>query len=599
MAKRTTKRKRKLRITIITVSISVLALVFIGIFISTTRKDYIPGEKIDGITSELTRYLPDGHPKNTFVDVTGEAGIDFRHFSGDRTAQLPEDMGSGVAWGDFDNDGWQDVFIANFSGPLDTPKEELLKSASTSKLYRNNRNGTFEDVSQNAGLALAAYANACAWGDYNNDGKLDLFVSTYGKNFLFKNNGDGTFDDVSRQTGIDAYDNYWTGVSWADFDLDGHLDIYVCGYVDYQPLSSHGTTLQYNAEVPAGINPSSFKPIGNLLFHNNGNGTFSEIAEKAGVKNENGRSLAGAWCDFDEDGFPDLYVANDVSDNALFRNKGDGTFEDVSYNSFVADYRGAMGIATGDWDNDGDMDMFVTHWIAQENALYNNLLSQINTRDIAANNRLKFMDEADRYGVGQIALAYIGFGTFFFDFNNDTRLDIFIANGSTFQQRENPKKLNPMKDQLLWNRGGKDGFYDVSAISGNYFNQAFTGRGAAYADYDNDGDLDLLVVNHNGPAILLRNDGGDESMHWIQLKLERNDKNKFAIGARIRVVAGEVTQVRKVDSQASYFSQNSLIQHFGLGNSNMVDTLQIVWPGGKMQSHYKLNANQIITITEQ
>jgi len=199
--------------------------------------------------------------------------------------------------------------------------------------------------------------------------------------------------------------------------------------------------LQYNAEVPTSINPSSFKPIGNLLFHNNGNGTFSEVATKAGVVNKNGRSLAAAWCDFDDDGLPDLYVANDVSDNALFRNNGDGTFEDVSYTSFVADYRGAMGIGTGDWDNDADFDMFITHWIAQENALYSNLMSQLNTKDISAGNRIKFMDEADRYGLGQIALEFIGFGTFFFDYNNDTKLDIFIANGSTFQKRDNPKKL--------------------------------------------------------------------------------------------------------------------------------------------------------------
>lgn len=598
MAKRKTKRKKRLYLAIISGSIFIGMLLVFFIYKSNKKKTYIPGEKIEGLTSDLARDLPENYPKVTFSDVTKEAGIEFNHFSGERTTQLPEDMGSGIAWGDYDNDGWQDFFISNFSGPLDLSEEELQNSTAHSQLYHNNHDGTFTEVSAMAGVDLRAWANACAWGDYDNDGRLDLFVSSYGRNFLYHNKGNGTFEEVGAKTGIGKFENYWAGVAWGDYDLDGNLDIYVCGYVDYQPSANKSTALQYKAEVPTSINPSSFKPIRNLLFHNNGNGTFKEVAEKAGVINENGRSLSAAWCDFDDDGFPDLYVANDVSDNALYRNNGDGTFEDVSYNSFVADYRGAMGIGTGDWDNDTDVDMFITHWMAQENALYSNLMAQLNTKDISSNNRIKFMDEADRYGLGQIALEFIGFGTFFFDYNNDTKLDIFIANGSTFQKRDNPTELIPMKDQLLWNRGPKEGFFNVSPVSGEYFNEAHVGRGAAYADYDNDGDLDVLVVNNIGPAKLLRNEGGNKQ-NWIQLKLEKNKKNKFGPGTKIRLVSGQIIQVRQVGSQGSYFSQNSLIQHFGLGEHTLVDTLEITWPGGKKQILYQLASNQLITLTEE
>ncbi len=598
MSKKVSKRKRRLTIAIISGFVFIIILFVIFFYKANTKKTYIPGEEIEGLTSELARDIPGDYPRVTFSDVTAEAGIHFDHFMGVRTTQLPEDMGSGLAWGDYDNDGWQDLFIANFSGPVDMKEEELKASDAHSQLYRNNRDGTFTEVSARAGLDLRAWANACAWGDYDNDGWLDLFVSGYGKNFLFHNKGDGTFEEVSHRAGISGFENYWAGVAWGDYDLDGNLDIYVCGYVDYQPSESHGVTLQYNAQVPTAINPSSFKPIRNLLFRNNGDGTFTELAGKAGVANDSGRSLEASWTDFDNDGYPDLYVANDVSDNALFRNKGDGTFEDISYLSFVADYRGAMGIGTGDWDNDADMDMFITHWMAQENALYSNLMSQINTNDIAANNRIKFMDEADRYGLGQVALQYIGFGTFFFDYNNDTKLDIFIANGSTFQKRDNPKELIPMKDLLFWNYNSQKGFYNVSGVSGDYFNKAFVGRGAAYADYDNDGDLDICIVNNLGPAKLLRNDGGNKQ-NWIEIKLRGKGKNKFGYGTKIRLVSGQTGQMRQVVSQGSYFSQNSIVQHFGLGGQNIVDTLEIIWPGGRKQYMYQLPSNQIITVTEE
>ncbi len=579
---------------------SIVALATVGVILVikwNSREVYTPGQEIKGLTSELTRGLPDNFPRVTFSDITEQAGIRFNHFSGQRTIQLPEDMGSGLAWGDYDNDGFEDVFIANFSGNIELPTEQLSNSAATSQLYHNNQDGTFTEVSTLAGLALRKWANGCAWGDYDSDGFLDLAVSCYGKNMLFHNNADGTFSDVSEKSGMGLLDGFWTGISWGDFNLDGNIDLYVCGYVNYQKSVNLGVSLQYNAEVPASINPSSFKPIKNLLFKNNGNGTFAEIAEKAGVANEAGRSLAAVWCDFDNDGLPDIYVANDVSDNAMYRNKGNGTFEDVSYNSFTADYRGAMGIGVGDWDNDGDFDMFITHWMAQENALYTNMMAQLNTKNISDGNRLKFMDEADRYGLGQIALEYIGFGTFFFDYNNDGFLDIFTTNGSTFQKRDNTQELIPMKDFLFWNSGIGEGLYNTAPASGDYFSKEYVGRGAAYADYDRDGDLDVMVANNLGPAILLLNDGGNLNS-WLAVKLRSKKKNTHGIGATITVVSGDRRQYRQVGSQGSYLSQSSLTEYFGLDKSMSADSVIVKWPGGAKQIMTGITSNQILLIEE-
>ncbi|MFQ5932966.1 MAG: CRTAC1 family protein, partial [Nitrospiraceae bacterium] len=324
---------------------------------------------------------------------------------------------------------------------------------------------------------------------------------------------------------------------------------------------------------------------------------FSEVAEVAGVLNEQGKSLEAAWSDLDEDGWPDLYVANDVSDNVLFHNLGNGRFIDVSHAARVADYRGAMGLALGDWDGDEDMDIVITHWIAQENALYSNLRSQLAFRATPGPPPLRFMDEADRYGLGQIALDYIGWGTSFIDYDNDGRLDLFVVNGSTFQQRDNPRLLVPMIDQLFWNRGADEGFYDVSAVSGEYFKREYVGRGAAFADYDNDGDVDVFVVNNGGPGVLLRNNGGNRN-RWLKVRLEGRQSNRYAIGARLRLVIEKTVQVREVGTQSSYLSQNSLVEHFGLGSHAEADTLEVIWPSGVRDVLSRVAAGQTVRIVE-
>lgn len=576
-------------------------LIFIILLIifwpSGSNETYVPGQEIEGLTSDLKRSIPDVKPKVQFQNVSTLAGLKFRHFYGERTSQLPEDMGSGAAWADYDNDGWEDLFVANEAGPLSMEPGDIEHSPAHSALFHNNGDGTFSEVSELAGVNLRTMAIAAAWGDYDNDGWPDLIVTNYGENNIFHNNGDGTFTDVSVQAGISGENGFWAGASWGDFDRDGNLDLYVCGYVKYvQPKISESKS-QYNVEVPVSINPSSFSAERNLLYRNNGNGTFTEIGKAAKVDGGNGKSLSAVWCDFDEDGWPDLYVANDVSDNVLFRNIEGLAFEEISRSAFVADYRGAMGIGIGDWDNDEDMDMFVTHWMAQENALYSNLLSQLNNSATKAIGQTRFMDEADRFGLGQIALDFIGFGTVFLDYDNDGLLDLFIANGSTFQQEDNPKLLIPMKDQLFWNKGADEGFFDISSVSGDYFNQEFGGRGVASADYDNDGDVDLFIVNNDGPGILLNNDGGNIN-NWAKVHLIGTTSNKLAIGAKIRMVAGDLIQIRQVGAQGSYCSQNSLKEIFGLGDRTQIDTLQITWPLGLRQSLYNLPANELIQITE-
>jgi tetratricopeptide (TPR) repeat protein len=586
---RRTRRHRRLAIT------AALALGFIAVtaVVAVTalrpRADYRPGGKVEGLTSDLTRSLPPDYPRVTFTDVTQTAGITFRHFWGTRSSQIPEDMGSGAAWGDYDNDGWPDLFLVNIAGPITLSADSLQQSPAHCALYHNNRDGTFTDVSEQAGVALRIVGMGAEWGDYDNDGRLDLAVSAYGENVLFHNNGDGTFANRTREAGLGGRSGFWSGVAWGDYDRDGYLDLYVAGYVRYRrPQITAAASRGYeDIENPASINPNVFPPERNMLYHNNRNGTFTEVAAAAGVTGERGKSLEAAWSDFDNDGWPDLYVANDVSDNQLFRNLHNGKFADVSPEAHVADYRSAMGLAIGDWDGDQRLDMFITHWIAQENALYEH----------RGDKPLEFQDIADRVGLGQIALDFVGWGTFFFDYDNDGKLDLFVSNGHTFQRRDAPEQLAPETAQLFWNRGPANGFFEVGAASGEYFRIPHVGRGAAFADYDNDGDLDVVVVNHSGAPALLRNDGGNRG-HWLDIRLEGRRSNRNAIGARIRVVAGRAVSIREVGAQASYLSQNDLTEHVGLGPVTEVDSLIVTWPSGLRQAMGNVAAGQTVHIVE-
>jgi hypothetical protein len=485
-----------------------------------------------------------------------------------------------------------------------------------------------------AGVGYRGCGQGAAWGDYDNDGFLDLFVTNYGENVLYHNERDGMFTDVSGRVGIAGVKGFWTGVSWGDYDRDGYLDLYVCGYVQYRydPADVRTKTQQYTSLVPASLNPSTYKPERNLLYHNNRDGTFTEVAQRAGVDNLAGRSLSASWGDFDGDGWPDLYVANDVSDNVMYRNRGDGTFEDISHAAWVADYRGAMGLAVGDWDGDEDVDIFITHWIAQENALYSSMKADYARTGVKSGVPMRFMDVADQFGLGQVALDYIGWGTAFLDYDNDGRLDLFVVNGSTFQQDDDPSLLAPMRPLLFWNKGPQEGFFEVGLVSGEVFQREVVGRGLAVGDYDNDGDPDAFIVVNGGQAMLLRNEGGGN--HWLKVRLvggmgqeKKNGRtgerangrgktaslshsptlplshsvlsNRFGLGAKLRVVIGEKGYIREVGAGSSYCSQNAVGEElFGLGKAERVNALEIVWPGGMTQRLTDLTANQTVVVKE-
>jgi enediyne biosynthesis protein E4 len=594
---KTTRRKRRI---ILYGAISLAGLLLGAVLILVARptaEPYVPGGKIEGITNVLDRGATAFDTGVRFVEVTEQAGIDFIHFYGHRSVQLPEDMGSGVAWGDYNNDGFIDLYICNMAGPLTMSEEQMQSSPAFSRLYRNNGDGTFTDVTGETGSGVRGWGMAAAWADFDGDGDLDLLVTRYGTNVLLRND-DGIFTDVSQTSGIASLPGFWAGASWADYDGDGYLDLYICGYVQYRynPLDEGKASLQYQASIPFTLNPSSYAPERNLLYRNNRNGTFTELAQEAGVDNPTGRSLVAAWCDFDDDGWPDLYVANDISDNVMYRNLGDGTFQDVSHSAWVADYRGAMGLAVADWDGDTDQDIFVSHWIAQENAFYSNLLYVFGDTSKKGTN-IRFMDVADQVGLGQIGLDFIGWGTFFFDYDNDGLPDLFLANGSTFQQAEDQRLLVGMQDQLFLNRGEEEGFFEIGQVSGDFFSQSHVGRGAAFADYDNDGDLDMVVLNHGGRVVLLRNEGGNEQ-NWLRIRLRGAGGNTAGIGARIEVIVRGDKQVQIVGAQPSYLSQNMIDAHFGLGRETLAEKIRVVFPGGKESLLENVPANQVLTVTE-
>ena len=556
---------------------------------------YDPQGSAEGITSGLDRRLPADRPPVTFEDVAETAGVRFRHFAGERSTQLPEDMGSGAAWGDYDDDGDDDLLLVNCAGALTMDAASRDASPAHSRLYRND-GGVFADVTADAGTALRGVCGmGAAWADFDADGRLDLVVTSYPAVHLLRQESPGRFEDVCAASGLSKLEGFWTGASWGDYDRDGDLDLYVCGYVQYRFDSADGrrVTQQFQAEVPFTLNPSSYKPERNLLLRNDGRGRFTDVARRAGVDNLTGRSLAASWADFDGDGWLDLYVANDVSDNALFLNRRGGTFEDASHSAWVADHRGAMGLAVGDWDGDRDLDIFVTHWIAQENALFNNLRQVYGSTSAG---KLTFMDVADQFGLGQSSLPFVKWGTSFFDYDNDGKPDLFVATGSTFQDPKEPRRLIASHPLLYWSKGDPEGFFELSEASGDALRRDAVGRGAAFADYDGDGGVDIAVVNHQGPAWLLRN-GGVHGRHWLKVRA-RGRKDVSGLGAVVVVEASGAAQMQQIGSQPSYLSQNSAAAHFGLGSADQVERLRVTFVSGRTVELGRLPVDQVVTVHE-
>ncbi|MDE0317146.1 MAG: CRTAC1 family protein [Candidatus Poribacteria bacterium] len=544
----------------------------------------------------------------TFVDVTHEVGIRFQHSKGVRSSLLPEDMGSGAGFADIDNDGDLDLYIVNIPGPFSEtpskPSSHLKKTAITSAnvLYRNNGDGTFTDITDTAKVGDTGYGMGCVFADFNGDGNVDLYVTNYGENVLYQNNGNGTFTDVTKIAGVGC--PLWsTGTAFADYDGDNDLDLYVCNYVKYDLKKfeqQKEESLQSGKFVPNALNPTAFEPQDNVFYRNNGDGTFTDITDEAGVAAPGGRSMQAIFSDFDNDNDMDLYVANDTSENDIFRNEGNGTFTDVSADSWAADFRGSMGLAAGDYDADGDIDLFISHWIDQEYVLYSNLLQENEAIENSNPKRIRFVDEAYSAMLAEVTLKEIGWGTSLFDYDNDGDLDIFVANGSTFQKLDQPEVLIPQHNQLFRNEG--DGtFSDVSKSTGITNLPARVSRGTAFGDYDNDGDVDIFIANNYDRPTLLRNNANDlsNSNNWLHVKLVGENPNRNAVGAKIQLKTANSTQIREIYAGESYMSANSFIAEFGLGKTTQVQMLQITWTNGKIQTLQNVSVNQMMQVTQK
>ena len=540
------------------------------------------------IVLTLNAFVISSHAQTTvqFVDVTEAAGITFKHINGEsgRLYYL-ETMGAGAAFLDYDNDDDLDLYIVN-SAPLlgfvtDTPP--------TNSLYRNDGDQGFTDVTAEAGVGHLGYGMGCGTADYDNDGDPDLYVTNFGENVLYRNNADGTFTDVTGHAGVGDGDRWSSSCAFVDYDHDSDLDLYVVNYLDYD-IVEDGEWYDTNGRRIYS-NPRIYKGVSDTLYRNNGDGTFTDVTQRAGVYNDTGKGLGVTCGDYDNDGRMDIYVANDTTPNFLYRNMGDGTFTDlgvvagVAYNEEgVAE--GGMGVDFGDYNNDGSLDIFVTNFSRETNTLYRN-----NSNGI-------FADVTYMAHLGDSTFLKLGFGTKFFDADNDGDLDLFVANGHVYSTVESQSDTieYAQADQLLLNMEGFS-FRDVSHECGTYFSIKGVSRGAAFGDYDNDGDTDIFVVNLNQKAVLLRNDGGNGN-NWLKIKIIGVKSNRDGIGARIRVVTRSHTQIREVQAGSSYLSGHDLRLIFGLGADTEAREVTITWPSGLEQTLTAVEANQFLVVTE-
>jgi hypothetical protein len=519
-----------------------------------------------------------------FVDVTEQSGIAFTHVSSPEKRYIVESMSGGVALIDFDNDGLLDVYLVN------SLTVDLVKSngKTRSSLYRNNGDGTFTDVAEKAGVAHVGWGMGAAVGDYNNDGHDDLYVTCVGPDRLFKNAGDGTFADVTQAAGVG--DPRWSaGAAFVDYDSDGHLDLFVANYIEFNfdrlPEFGKEKTCQYKG-VPVQCGPRGLPGAGDTLYRNNGDGTFSDVSQKAGVSDPNKYYGLGVICsDFDEDGLVDIFVANDSTPNFLYRNNGDGTFKDVGFTSATAvnengSEQGSMGVTVGDYDHDGKLDLFVTNFADEYNTLYRN------------GGRGSFADVSYPARVAAPSLVSVGWGTKFFDYDNDGWVDLFVANGHVYPQLPNYKQRN------LVHRNNRDGtFADTSAQLGPSFAEQRVGRGVAFGDLDNDGDVDLVINNLDGSPQVLRNDGGNAN-NCVLVETVGVKSNRNGVGARVKVVSGDLTQVDEVRSGDSYISQSDLRLHFGLEKRGKVDLIEVRWPSGAVDTITGAGVNKLLVVKE-
>ncbi len=540
---------------------------------------------------------PDSASPVTFVDVGREAGLNVSNVWGGvkHKNYIIEAKGSGLAFFDYDQDGWLDIYLTN---GLRLPNEEPYPDGKTptQHLFKNNRDGTFTDVTEKSGLGLTGWGTEVCVGDYDNDGWDDLFCGYWGHNVLWHNNGDGTFTDVTKKAGLWEDRIRWgSGCTWLDYDRDGFLDLFVCNYIDLDlkkvPIPGQTAYCQWKG-VPVMCGPRGLPGGYNILYHNNGNGTFTDVSEKAGILKPGRRyAITGVSYDFDNDGWPDIYVAVDSEPSILYHNKHNGTFEDIAvmagcaYNEDGQEQAG-MGVGVGDYDCDGWLDIIKTNFTDDTPDLYHN------------NGDGTFADVTFVSGLG-VNTQYVCWGTGFTDYDNDGWKDIFYATGHVYPQIEEYHLGGTFTSpRIVYRNLGNGKFEDVSKELGPGVNAKFSSRGCAFGDYDNDGDIDVLILNMNDYPSLLRNDGGNKN-NWITIKLLGTHCNRTAIGARVRVVNGKHAQIDEVHSGTSVMSQSDLRLSFGLGSLAKVDLIEVTWPTTrKVERFTQIDANQFLTIKE-
>src|ERR1700716_1866389 len=529
-------------------------------------------------------YTQDARPSPIeFANVTAAAGIKFVHFKGNKGISINrEEFGPGVCVADFDGDSWQDIYFVN-------GRDLYNRGISVSNaLYRNNRDGTFTDVTEKADVPGTGYGLGCVWGDFNNDGFPDLFVTQYGRNVLYRNNGNGTFTDVTDKAGVAGNESgaFHSGATFFDYDRDGWLDLYVGSYV-----ALGDKRYCQLGDVLSSCAPSEYRGSPDALYHNNRDGTFTNVTAAAKIYQPNGKNLSVAAADYDNDGWPGLFVANDGLNAYLYHNERNGTFKEIGLVTGMAlnaqgRVMAAMCISLGYYDNDGRLDLYISDFQRSSDHLWHN------------EGKGLFDEVSEQADITRLTRDVLSFGGGFFDYDNDGWLDIFIANGHVYPEVEEAAPGTHYKQiNSLFHNEGNGKFADVGKLSGSGFETSHVGRGVAFADFDNDGFMDVVVANNGDSPLLLHNSGGNGN-HFLNLRLLGTKSNRDSMGARIRVVAGTTSQTREIAGGGSYLSQSDLRANFGLGKAKRAETVEINWPNGQKQVFRDVEADKFYLIEE-
>ncbi len=530
-------------------------------------------------------------PIPQLVDVTKKIGITFEHLSSPDKKFIVESMAGGVIVIDYDRDGWPDLYFTN----APTVEQALKGIVAKGALYHNNRDGTFTDVTAKAGIASPCFANGGSVGDYNNDGWPDLFIACLGQNVLYRNNGDGTFTDVTKQAGLDNYSSYSTGSAFADYDGDGFVDLIVTGYVDFRlddlPGFGKTPTCKYRG-IDVQCGPRGLRGASDHLYHNNGNGTFTDGSKQMGLDDPGGYyGLTAIWADFDNNGRPDAYVANDSTPNFLYKNEGKGKFSEIGLESGTAvsadgSEQGSMGIAVGDYNHTGRPSLYVTNFADEYSTLYSN------------QGKYDFRDVSYEAGVALASLPWVKWGTAFVDLDNDGWLDLIAVAGQVYPQVDSlPSGVRYREPKTLFFNQRNGTFCNADLLAGPALIEPRVSRGVAVVDLFNNGNVDVVVEDLDGAPMVLQN-MGVPGTHWVSFELAGTKSNRLAIGARLKVVAGGMAQTEEVRSGGGYLSQHDLRIHFGLAKATVIDELEIRWPSGNVETIKNLAADKFYSVLE-